>query len=417
MPYVVRLYVLFVSSWLFLSSGELAQHAELQEMQDVDTCQEHVSLLQSEMLRTSRTDQTSLGVENHFSGTKHTSTAQPLVYLGSLPREKKAAICGCLVMIACFWLWCYVYVSKYAFCCYMLVVSILVCFSFVFFGVSPIRTNFIHIPKCAGASFAVDLEASGIHVKDREMCFGQMYEGPISSTIYMTVLRSPRSHVLSQYMECRYSPWGSEAVKDTNFPQSHEDFYIDFAKWVLFYKINGENGTQGAEGAFNCYNPIDHMARQLSCSRPGMAMAGPHVVLLDVENTSVSLAVENLNKADLVGITELYAETLCLAIFKRTREMPEACYRGRCATPETSQLTHGVPEHSLTNVSQKVINDIDFITNKDQIVYRVGVKRFLRDIEQVEKQIGATILCQERRTALFESTAYVWDNLQERGGI
>lgn len=268
------------------------------------------------------------------------------------------------------------------------------------------RVVFMHIPKTAGSSFKRDLAGNlGLHMpKDSERCFGMLYQS-VSHTVHVTFLRSPRSHVLSQYLECRFARWGLTQTNGTAFPRSSDNFYLDFAAWLRIYASGRELGTEGSQAAFNCYNPINMMTRQLSCSRPET----PHWILPDPWKTSAETALEHMSKLEVVGITELYAESLCLALYKITKVLPAECHQegDKCVKPNMHKITHDLPEHNVAMASEEAINDLDSITQMDSEVYRAGVRRFLYEIKQIEKQTNTTILCQKRRTEFFQSIIYL----------
>ena len=77
----------------------------------------------------------------------------------------------------------------------------------------------IHIPKAAGTAFQqVVLSAAETHEvrlssheacvsRVRSVCAANARDGP-KKIVSLVHLRSPRSHVLSEYMQCAYAQWG-----------------------------------------------------------------------------------------------------------------------------------------------------------------------------------------------------------------
>jgi hypothetical protein len=149
-------------------------------------------------------------------------------------------------------------------------------------------------------------------------------------------------------------------------------------------RINrGAVGTAGLDGDFACYNPIDFTTRHLSCERPsGPAKFGPHHILPDPANISLEAAKLNLLAADVVGITELYAASWCVALHRLLRTLPDSC-RLTClsgaASAQHKHVTHNksgnMPAHSTADVPAEVLSEVDAITSSDAELYLIGVKR------------------------------------------
>ena len=260
-----------------------------------------------------------------------------------------------------------------------------------------------HIPKSGGTALKRDLKGMrGLTLPslvERERCFRyflRLRSPPCD--FHATYLRSPREHVLSQYLECRYDPWGKNATKGRRFPRGRLDFYADFAEWVQHFARRGSNGTMGYQNDFHCYNPIDMMTRQLSCNGSSTKTKdGPHHIVTEGA-TSLDAALHAVGRMDFVGITELYEPSWCVLIAKLSGTPPPRCLSRDCSDgatnttfPALSHVTHGVPPHSVSHVRSSTLREIDGFTRLDSVL--VGVKRFLADARAVEKASGATILC------------------------
>jgi len=267
----------------------------------------------------------------------------------------------------------------------------------------------IHIPKTGGMSLREDLKknmpfTNGLH--NPEKCYGAIYHAD-PRDFHLTILREPRSHVMSQYLQCRYSPWGKDRIEHRGLPGKNENFYVDFAKWVDHFYEKGEEGTRGSGGDYNCYNPINMMTRQMACKRNSQkSNVGPHHILSDPWNITLSKAMEHMDTIDFVGLTELYPESLCLAIYMVQGKLPPGCGEG-CIEMKTTHDSHGVPKHSTEKLSMITKERIDSFTKWDQDLYRAGVIRFLFQVKKAELETGATILCQKRRDALFQKIRHM----------
>ena len=237
---------------------------------------------------------------------------------------------------------------------------------------------------------------------------------------HATYLRSPREHVLSQYLECRYGPWGKRQTKATRFPRGRLDFYADFAEWVQIFAHWGSNGTMGRHNDFNCYNPIDMMTRQLSCNGSSYIKGkkekeSPHHIYTEGA-TSLDAALHAVGRMDFVGITELYEPSWCVLIAKLSGTPPPRCLSRDCSDGATNatkndtfrklkHITHGMPPHSISNVRSSTLREIDEFTRLDSLLYIAGVKRFLADARAVEESINATILCPAELDRLDDTLA------------
>ena len=82
------------------------------------------------------------------------------------------------------------------------------------------------------------------------------------SNFIFTVLRAPRAHVISQFLECRYDKWGIKVTKQTAFPREGTD-PADFKLWLKHFA----QGWEPSMGDFNCYNPTNMQARDSRDSR------------------------------------------------------------------------------------------------------------------------------------------------------
>ena len=114
---------------------------------------------------------------------------------------------------------------------------------------------FYHIPKTGGDSFKYllrdELKRRGRSFWSNEWC-------PTRSNGTSTmVFREPRSHVVSQYFECRDSEWAlgnrdKWATSHGAFPRNStkRDPYAGFKQWIRHFANNGDDD-------FGCYDPRD----------------------------------------------------------------------------------------------------------------------------------------------------------------
>jgi hypothetical protein len=259
-------------------------------------------------------------------------------------------------------------------------------------------------------------------------CYRYMRTGSETS-LTVEVVRSPRSHVLSMFMQCAFDEkWGVVTTKGTAFPRSHlrSNFYADFGTWVRFFYTRGEAGTLGPDGDFNCYNPINLQVRQTVCHRPAVRRPvvdfGPHHIFPATHlhpatyNVSAHEAVANLELPHVVVvIAEAYAEGWCVLHYQLTAVLPEYCRLSSAATNKFGCITmgrdelhesHGVPPHSVANVSDAVLKEIDAITAKDAVLYRAAAARFLVEASRVEAETKQTFVCAAVRARLIHASTH-----------
>ena len=290
-------------------------------------------------------------------------------------------------------------------------------------GLAP-PVYFAHIPKCAGTSFTQDLADRGYQLTQPsgERCFLDGC-GYAADALKLTLLRSPRAHVYSEYLECRYDGFGKRATAGTDFPRSGSA--VDgFEAWLdHFLAEDGRRGL-GEEGAFGCYNPHNMQARALTCHkqpRSNPASDSLHRPSLAASLTppleSALLTLSRL--VDLAGVVEMYAETWCLLEMRLTGRLPRRC-EADCAASEDiedaatssgsdghAHVTHGVPPHDWRQLPTRVVRKIDSLTAVDAPLYAAAASGFLAAIADAEATSGKTILCAARRRAFLADVDYL----------
>ena len=288
----------------------------------------------------------------------------------------------------------------------------------------PSPVYFAHIPKCAGTSFTQDLADRGYQLTQPsgERCFLDGC-GYAADALKLTLLRSPRAHVYSEYLECRYDGFGKRATAGTDFPRSGSA--VDgFEAWLdHFLAEDGRRGL-GEEGAFGCYNPHNMQARALTCHkqpRSNPASDSLHRPSLAASLTppleSALLTLSRL--VDLAGVVEMYAETWCLLEMRLSGRLPRRC-EADCAASEGiedaatssgsdghAHVTHGVPPHDWRQLPARVVRKIDNLTAVDAPLYAAAASGFLAAIADAEATSGKTILCAARRRAFLADVDYL----------
>jgi hypothetical protein len=283
---------------------------------------------------------------------------------------------------------------------------------------SPHFTEFrlIHIPKTAGTSLGKDVkndafvESLNLRVLNWEWCFPPHRK---DDAFHLMMLRSPRAHVMSQFLECKYDWWGKAVTQNTAFPHSLDDD-LGFAVWLDHFWPPRAYDCDCADMAdcdclreddFNCYNPHNMQSRSLTCS--GTGPYNSHHVAQDTGIVpSAQEAVANLGKIEWVGIVELYDESLCLFFYKVEGRLRDHCACER-SNPERHHNDHGVPPHDVESQAKAVLQLVDRITAVDQVVYRAAVHRVVNELRVLEKKAGVQILCPGRMEDLRRTAHYL----------
>ena len=116
--------------------------------------------------------------------------------------------------------------------------------------------HFLHISKCSGASFikwAIDPSNTRSNGKATFPRFspkqaqgseyGNVYDakrGKRVPNVRMTMLRSPRAHVMSLFKECRFDEWGKQQIKrmtaQGKLAVPHNGTHLeDFTRWIDYF--------------------------------------------------------------------------------------------------------------------------------------------------------------------------------------
>lgn len=289
----------------------------------------------------------------------------------------------------------------------------------------PLR--FLHIPKTAGTSAIVELQALGYDLGSAsqatmEACYPP-YKSSSPSTLNFVLLREPRSHVLSQFLECRFTRFGSwvtwaDSLRHAEWQKECKrtrcginrfgerfggsrnrtaaSILAGFEPWIRhFARVQGSARRSGVDD-FGCYDARSLQTRALTCARRG-GYASHHY---DGE-ANLAGAMEVVRQVDLLGVTELYHESLCLVHFRVQGALPPSCVCNADAnrsagggTMRHEHRTHGGPrDFGLSALPQALLPTVDAVTRDDAQLYEAALRRVVRDIRSVETQAGARVLC------------------------
>lgn len=251
--------------------------------------------------------------------------------------------------------------------------------------------SFTHIPKTGGTSLRTDVRlAVGVDIGHLEWCF-EAPAGFQDGAFNFVFLRSPRAHVLSQFLECKYDAWGREVTSHLpQFPFPGGDDAAGFAQWVAhFYNATFVAPDGRLAHDFNCYSPHSFQTRQLgsACVRPHhVARRFPaHLKLLDGRGAgpgqaTLGVALSRLPRYAFVGVTDLYPLSWCLLLHRLRERLPDWCFADSGgAAPNLTHAVHSVPRHKPSDFDDRTWASVDALSPDDQALFAAGLQRLLGD--------------------------------------
>uniref|UniRef100_A0A7S2GV55 Sulfotransferase domain-containing protein n=1 Tax=Octactis speculum TaxID=3111310 RepID=A0A7S2GV55_9STRA len=288
-----------------------------------------------------------------------------------------------------------------------------------------------HIAKTGGTSLLHELSARNITFYGPEICAGDVFKtskchDKEGKSFFATFLRMPRHHVLSQYYQCAYSDFAVDPkhapplpVEMKPHPATQRSLVRSFSLWVDYFARDQNFGQLiHLNGCFKCYNPTNMQARTMVCGASTqktygkMQHSGGHVQSYPTREWNATL-----DRFDVVGITELFLESLCVILFKFSGVMERQCFCDTLTKDKSISRQAGkrplqhndrgghkrarmldLGELTLTTLAQ-----IDNLTHTDELLYIEGLRRLLLQITQVEEELGRPILCPQDREYYSET--------------
>ena len=304
-----------------------------------------------------------------------------------------------------------------------------------------------HIAKTGGRSVRVELMRLVRPVGGAEQCYPPFAH---ESRINVIFFREPRGHALSQYLHGAYAG-RTKLRRDAGYPVVDGDDLAGFDKWVRHF---GEGWTAD-KGDFFGYNPLNMMARTLTCRdarwncdyvRTCDVPCAHHVGQTSSDAfPPIAESVAAVHAADFVGVLELLPESLCLAEYRKTGRLAEHCMCTDPAAPAAGgaagaggagaagggaaaaggaerRVAHVMnskrqrakgPKVSVRDAPAATLRALDEITSVDARVYMAAFLRVLCDLRALERATGRRVLCAGSRAASVRNkTAYMhtlWD--------
>ena len=243
-----------------------------------------------------------------------------------------------------------------------------------------------------------------------------------------TILRSPRAHVLSQFSHCHaahHSDWlrifgdvplyaaelllrltehacqsSCDVDSDANWYQALEKrLNADENIVIPSHSLNGDH-TDDRVLVISIHNTQSHA---LIC-RKSKGSFGHHFRRINAENIdtytpSLREALDTLDRFEWFGITELFMPSLCLLHYQWNKTLPSKC---DCDSPNF--VEHDKPgalgywketrskKRIASQLSPKMLEQIDYHTTVDSMLYATAIRIFLGRLRRVEQLTGTSIL-------------------------
>jgi hypothetical protein len=236
------------------------------------------------------------------------------------------------------------------------------------------------------------------------------------------MIRNPRAHILSQYLECKYDDWGKWVTNGTLFPRNVGD-EAGFNEWLENFLMKSHSYKRDpvdrSYNDFKCYNPWNMQSRYLTRGRPSFMNGQPkyafnrhlpgHHAYSDEDCVPASSqAIRSLESLTWIGVVELFHESLCLLEFQFKGKTPEAC---TCSSSQQGEVesheTHHVPVHDVKNLTEDTVKKVDRLSSIDSIVYSNALALVLNRIRTLESAHSCQIICPDRLKGLRTELKYL----------
>jgi len=260
--------------------------------------------------------------------------------------------------------------------------------------------GFIHIPKAAGSSFAADSarfipDGDGYYSAERcprgvlKQLRNRIAQHNLSGMSFglLTFLRNPTAHVQSQYMELKY---------DNEFDWPRKAKFVRDCPTITQFLDRFTSGRGHKHADYIAYHPQDMQTRSLICEDEDNL--GNHGYT-EIDSHKLTEALKNVESYTFIGITEFFQASMCVFHDKVQpgTPLPDYCdcrNKPKWSTFPGNHISHHVPEHSLTDLSHEDILKAAMLTENDEKVYKAGLKRFYREIRELEERRGLRIHCE-----------------------
>ncbi|KAL7426037.1 hypothetical protein ACHAXM_000281 [Skeletonema potamos] len=288
--------------------------------------------------------------------------------------------------------------------------------------------SYVHVSKCGGSTWVTLLRQLKLSMFPTRRAGWQEFSVQYQTTMlgtkaayHLTTLRSPRHHVFSMFMHCKYFQNQKNKNQPNRWQWRDTDDEAGFKIWLDYHVPMGP----GNRDKHQChFHPANYQSRHLTSSamRPHGLEGG------DPFEPDVSVANRTYWELDFVGLTEFVHESRCLLYYRlKTNAISEALTyldnKCRCNGPaptptheevENTDNVHvkhhnGTHRLNLKDLPQDILSKVDDLTRIDQAIYNVALHQFIEEIAWLESKaaLGRRVLCDDVLRSLQPELSYL----------
>jgi len=300
----------------------------------------------------------------------------------------------------------------------------------------------MHIPKTAVTAFMStvgrQVPREELKIWNEDCLQGTRYQKvfPEENNYHATFLREPRHHILSQYFQCD-NGWENIGSENKNFPRAMPiGALVNLLKEkeTLERKIKslGEDASMRAQtqveldnlqrkidlgyqatmknldkwldhfdsswtqskGYYGCYHPKSMQTRAFVCHGSWDRLHS--IFERQLLMPDVDLSIKRMKKTWFVGISEYFHESVCMWEYQYHHTLPRYCdCDSGVKRPEPPHELHGVPPHSLSDVTQAQMRKLDSFIFEDSQLYGAAIEEFKARLRYLELVTGKKVYCKK----------------------
>ena len=266
--------------------------------------------------------------------------------------------------------------------------------------------SYVHISKCSGSTWVTLLKRLNLRVfpqfRAGRQEFSVHYQRNKLGTkaaYHSTSLRSPRHHVFSMFMHCKY-------FKKKGQVQWWDDTdENDFRSWLDHHLPMGQENRD----LYQCYfHPANYQSRHLTsiATRPHGLEDG------DPFEPNRTAAMETYWELDFVSLSEFVHESRCLLYYRMKSNTTSEALRyldnncrcdadssknGSDETKDNIHVSHhkGTHRSKLIDLPQDILDKVQELTKIDVGIYSIALPQFMAEIAWLESEdaLGRRVLC------------------------
>lgn len=272
----------------------------------------------------------------------------------------------------------------------------------------PSAVAFFKIPKTAGKSLRLDCPFFSIC---QETCLVHTTSfGSEDASAHATigVLHSPRAHVLSQFVHCRFDPWKRKVLFPNVVKANDNNVVKELDTWLM-HMTDPKTQFRTLEDSFTCYTPWNLQSCMLACDVRCPFKKGAQIICDECDFGETQKpptepvwedVQSSLRSLDFAGLTKCCLEMVCVIKWIKNGTMPKECDCAQGKELWVHDKTHGVPNKlHFDELPSGVISKIDTceLARTDQKAYPLAEKLFMEKPHAVETESGMKLLCDKKK--------------------